>query len=481
MSTAKLYESVKNITKLNEKNWPEWKRNITLALKLRKLWDCVNLSGTESDDNDKKLEAMSIILFAMEDDQQRHLDLDVDDMDPRKAWKKLLEAKEPKSSAMLVIKLTELLSLRQNHTTTTMTDHFTHIKKLRREIDSLVEDEKKYVEMLYAAVAIASISPRYDTFRTLKAHTKPDDLTMEKIEQGAVLEEQTRNLAELSVSGSSAIASANVAAGERPQCTHRNHPPERCFTLYPHLREKFLKENEEKKRKQSAQMAFVAMKQHHATMAKAMHTALPPSQWLIDSAASAHMCNDRAMFTNIRPTDTVVIVLGEGNKILANEAGDIPMRLKLHNSDFDCILTDVLYVPDMKRNLISMLGWKKQHITCETTLNGPCIIKEDNSVIGQVLDNNNLLPVTVVPLRQSVTQTASAAVTGYANKLELWHYRTGHANERVLRSLPSVVEDCDIDNRGSMVKSCEACHVSKAHSTNLSLRHVSGLLRPFVQ
>ena len=42
---------------------------------------------------------------------------------------------------------------------------------------------------------------------------------------------------------------------------------------------------------------------HHATMALATDTTRPSDEWLIDSAATIHMCHDRSMFTTMRAVD----------------------------------------------------------------------------------------------------------------------------------------------------------------------------------
>ena len=66
------------------------------------------------------------------------------------------------------------------------------------------------------------------------------------------------------------------------------------------------------------------------------------------------------MFSRIRPIDPTSIELGQGNVIQAKEAGDIDAKVVLNNSEFDFTFRNVLFAPDMQRNLISMISWIKQ-------------------------------------------------------------------------------------------------------------------------
>ncbi len=91
------------------------------------------------------------------------------------------------------------------------------------------------------------------------------------------------------------------------------------------------------------------------------------SDWLIDSGASMHLCNNRTYFDNA--TFKVIhdqnVVLGDNNTIKAIGMGDIPVRVALKNgknannnnntSNFiDVVFKDVLYVPDIAANLLSV-------------------------------------------------------------------------------------------------------------------------------
>lgn len=113
------------------------------------------------------------------------------------------------------------------------------------------------------------------------------------------------------------------------------------------------------------------------------------------------MCYDRSMFSRIRPISPTSIALGEGNVVQAKEAGDIDTKIVLNSSEFDFIFRNVLFAPDMKRNLISMISWIKQGVTYELNTRGRCISKLNNKNIGYIKERKNLLIVTMMALNKS--------------------------------------------------------------------------------
>jgi hypothetical protein len=94
------------------------------------------------------------------------------------------------------------------------------------------------------------------------------------------------------------------------------------------------------------------------------------SDWLIDSGASMHLCNNRTYFDNA--TFKVIhdknVVLGNNETIKVVGMGDVPVRINLNNGRInnhiqqssntsnivDVVFKDVLYVPDIAANLLSV-------------------------------------------------------------------------------------------------------------------------------
>jgi hypothetical protein len=73
--------------------------------------------------------------------------------------------------------------------------------------------------------------------------------------------------------------------------------------------------------------------------------------WVLDSACSYHICSNRMWFDTFKSYNTGTVLMGNDAKCKAIGLGTIKFRM------FDGIvkiLTNVRYVPDLKKNLISL-------------------------------------------------------------------------------------------------------------------------------
>ena len=83
---------------------------------------------------------------------------------------------------------------------------------------------------------------------------------------------------------------------------------------------------------------------------------LPPSgYWIIDSGASKHMCSNAHAFKTLKPIQRATVTLPNHTSISVTFAGDVHISPQL-------TLTDVLYVPQFKFNLISVSALTKNYI-----------------------------------------------------------------------------------------------------------------------
>jgi hypothetical protein len=77
--------------------------------------------------------------------------------------------------------------------------------------------------------------------------------------------------------------------------------------------------------------------------------------WLIDSGASRTMCSHRSWFTSFTPlSNHTKVVLGDDSSIPATGTGRIRVRMYAEGKWIKSVLQDVLYVPDLQGNLLSV-------------------------------------------------------------------------------------------------------------------------------
>ena len=92
--------------------------------------------------------------------------------------------------------------------------------------------------------------------------------------------------------------------------------------------------------------------EHSLIVGHSLSASTSPSTWYIDSGASRHMTGARDMFTEISETGLELeIVLGDDTVVRAVGRGTICFD---RESMQPMILRDVLYVPGLKKNLVSV-------------------------------------------------------------------------------------------------------------------------------
>eukprot|EP00253_Pinus_taeda_P032181 PITA_32181 len=102
-------------------------------------------------------------------------------------------------------------------------------------------------------------------------------------------------------------------------------------------------------------MAGQMAKQDEYYLPTALSTTAPLDSlgnWLIDSGASRHFTGYKeALYNLIEKETNLEIVLGDNSKYLVKGVGNVTLQLNQGNTIH---LQDVLYVPNLKKNLVSI-------------------------------------------------------------------------------------------------------------------------------
>ena len=80
------------------------------------------------------------------------------------------------------------------------------------------------------------------------------------------------------------------------------------------------------------------------------------SNWIVDSGATYHICNDDSQFVNLNTLEKPMdITLGDGYSLKAIKQGVVEMRIQLPDGKMSkCVLHDVLHVPELSYSLFSV-------------------------------------------------------------------------------------------------------------------------------
>ena len=169
--------------------------------------------------------------------------------------------------------------------------------------------------------------------------------------------------------------------------------------------------------------------------------------WLVDSAASSHVCGNANLFEQLHMVPAIFIETASGDSCIANKKGMVHIMLCSHLShqlpDVPIMLTDVIYLLNLNANLLS--------VGCMTTAGVIVTFNKlqsslsiDDNVFAHGPKLGNLFTFNAVPT--GITNEISCHYAMELTEMSLWHHRLAHINystlekmskHRMLSGLPS--------------------------------------------
>ena len=185
-------------------------------------------------------------------------------------------------------------------------------------------------------------------------------------------------------------------------------------------------------------------------------------EWCVDSGASKHMTNDETLLSEMKYYDEPKpVILGDKSAVLSH--GEGKLRLKaLHPNDTYISLEEVLYVPKLMKNLLSVRTMTKQEAEVRFVGDRCLAIKDGQTVeIGKSV--NGGLYKLFSPVISSSKESAYYATSDAS--LSTWHQRYGHLNMKDLSAISKndLVEGMKTHNNDENVEDCESCVLGKMH------------------
>ena len=244
-----------------------------------------------------------------------------------------------------------------------------------------------------------------------------------------------------------------------PPCQHcgkRNHPHFRCWKR-PDIRcnkcnqlGHIAKICKNRKQPQTEAQVVDEQEEEQLFVATCFSTSNNSESWLIDSGCTHHMTYDEELFKELDRTTISKVRIGNGECITVKGKGTVAIE----SCSGTKIITDVLYVPDINQNLLSVgqLLEKGYKVIFEEKM---CLIKDAS---GQDLFKVKMKGKSFsLDLMKEVQAAVSSSITA----IELWHKRLGHFNHAALlytrkhnlvEGLPSLEDH---------LSSCNACQYGK--------------------
>lgn len=479
---------------LNGTNYPTWKIQCRMSLMKDGLWNIVN--GTEEAPGEdaeaivkakfraRKDRALATIVLSIE---PTLLYLLGDPEDPVAVWKKLTNQFQRKTWANKLV-------LRRKLHSTRLTDGDSvqeHVKKMVELFNELsvigaeLEEEDKVVYLL------ASLPDTYNTLVTaLEANSEVP--TMEVVTERLLHEERKvveRKGTDVTSSRDKAMTTTHRKSKKGPKCYY-------CHKLGHLQRNCILKaqrEAEESAGKEFKSTASRVVKkpQHKANTVHHQEDSSESdsdsvglvvrhvlsvgersqeqsvSKWIVDSGATAHICNQKEQFSSlkylVKPQD---VILGDGRSLKIVGRGTVTLKLLTNGRRLKCHLKNVLLVPELAYNLISVTKAVEAGKHVEFSEDRCTISDEKEKIIVTAVKTNGLYYVNCDVI-DKVINTAIAEHCVGGSREAVWHRRLGHLSLSGLRRLVKhdMVNGFDYDPEKAIAcaEFCESCVEGKSH------------------
>ncbi|TQE08812.1 hypothetical protein C1H46_005583 [Malus baccata] len=184
---------------------------------------------------------------------------------------------------------------------------------------------------------------------------------------------------------------------------------------------------------------------------------IPANSWWFDTGCSVHITNTLHGFEKQKHTykDSYNVFVGNGTKVGVEAIGVVKLKMK---SGFVLHLKDVLYVPDMRRSLISASKLVKQGFgfLCDDSCIKFFQKNKINSLLWTAILHDELWEIDYIFEKPSlVLSTTAKRMHESESSYSLWHKRLGHiSKERVLQlAKANLIPALDFKN----AKECVDC------------------------
>jgi hypothetical protein len=183
--------------------------------------------------------------------------------------------------------------------------------------------------------------------------------------------------------------------------------------------------------------------------------------WAIDSGATHHICNDASKFVTVDEGDHGDLVVANGTKTKTLGVGTVHESVVLPSGEVrDLKIVDVLYVPSVAKNLMSIpqINKSDKYQVVFDRARTNALTKKSKQVVATADFIDGLYWLRVCPR----PEPKSALTVSSAKSVSILHERMAHASTPVLRQLldKSMVKDADLLS-SSQVPVCHGCQQGK--------------------
>lgn len=455
-------KEILNLTKLDGQNFPMWKFGLTLLLESQGLTEFIDGSTVEPNRTEhpddwarwKKSRSKAAVIIMCSVEQALHVNL-INCDTPDKMWTKLnllygTTSEDEKQSAWQ--KFYEF-RIKEGESIVTKLEAFESLCKTLENAGETVSETAVMSKLL------SSLPQRFSTFSMAWECTAVNDRTKDNLIARIIREDKRQNDSETTSSVSEALSVKASASDQNKEHSTRNKHKniaelkKNTKCNYCHMKGHWARECRKRLKKENQQKGPESTYVCDVSAFYSQTTA--SDEWIADSGASMHMTSHREYFREFVPENDVHFVKIADNKTLSVEGvGRVDITVKLKDKVFIRHLSNVLYVPDLKRNLFSIIAITERHFSFHC-FGAKCEVREKNGALSATgTRHGNLF---YMDFQVNLLNCTVATV----NSLKLWHERFGHVNVKSVKDtiISAVAEKLEFSDVNDFF--CEICILSK--------------------
>lgn len=456
-------KEVMELTKLDGSNYSMWKFGVSIALKSKDLFGFVN--NTERQPEETKPEecrvyrkrssqAEMIILASVE--RSLHCNL-INCNSPSEMWNKLRELYGDTSIDAKQTAWEQFYSFQMNEGESVAVQ----LEKLESICKRLEDAGEKPTETAVISKILKSLPAKFSIFRiawdcTPEAEKKKNNLIARLIKEDKRSSEDEVTKLALHVQKTSLKTSKKDVSKKRIEdlkkrtkcaiCKEKGHWARECPEKCNKLRSELTTNNK---------LAYVC----DIVATYSCTSDNDGDVWLADTGASMHMTFKREYFSSLRENiKNYTVKVADDRLILASGVGTIKIEETVDGQRFEREMQNVLFVPELKRNLFSVGTVNKKHFSYHS-YNDRCEIRDNEGKLSSLgVPHGSLFRMCFkvkMPLECNATQLAERS-----NKIKLWHERMAHVNMRAVKNTCEKLGITEIAN-DTIDQFCEGCVIGK--------------------
>ena len=167
-------------------------------------------------------------------------------------------------------------------------------------------------------------------------------------------------------------------------------------------------------------------------MLMASNNTISSASILLDCGATLHMFTSREHFITYIESSNEFVTVGGYNWVSVAGQGSVLFFAKLPNSRLNITLCDVLHIPHLGANLVSLGALHHQGISVKSFDKGLILSKDNEELFRASLMG---LTGTLYHIQSASSVTGTAYLTGGPLSMRLWHRHMGHLSPLTIDSI----------------------------------------------